>query len=174
MATNRVRKFRRIDDVQFFLDGGVFGGSINKAQGGGTPANLGPGWNGLVGTTLIVGPTGATTTVTFGTAASATSPGTNPDPNTLLFKDVKAQVEAAVATVKVLLNQDQQIVIVEATPSLGVTVSHTGTANATLGFDSANDTIGQRYQPAAVSNAAPCWVWADTDNDGSHVIYTWE
>jgi hypothetical protein len=178
MALNRLRKFRRIDDVQVFLNGGVVGGPVNRsgvAGGGGTPMPLG--LVGLVGATLILSSPGSVT-VTFvrsdGVGGSATPPGTNPDPFTLLFKDIKAQIEAAGPALLVTLDADQQIVISEAVPASGVTVSHTGTANGILGFDSNIDTVGKVYSPAVVSNSPPCWTWAYSGNDNMHNIYTWE
>jgi hypothetical protein len=173
MAVNRLYKFRRIEDVTAFLNGGVTGGSVNRAQGGGTPANLTAGINGLVGRTLkFTSPVVAT--VTFGVAASATPPGTNPDPYTLLFKDIKAQIEAAVPSVLALLDAEQRLVLIEATPSSGVTVEKSGTSNSLLGFDDDRDTVGKLYKPSAVNNTAPCWTWSYSGNDNMHNVYTWE
>ncbi len=122
MAINKLRKFRTIDEVQNFLNGGIQGSALKSAQGGGTPANIGAGVNNLVGTTLTFSsPTAAS--VTFvradGAGGSAAPPGTNPDPYTLLFKDIKAQIEANIAGT--LVNMfDGALVIREATPSAGV------------------------------------------------------
>lgn len=173
MAVNRIYKFRRIDDVMAFVNGGVTGGSVNRAQGGGTPANLGAGINGLVGLTLkFKSPVVAT--VTFTTAASAVFPGTNPDPYTLLYKDIKAQVEAAVPSVLVLLDADQRLLLIEKTPSSGVVVDKAGTSNTRLGFDDDMDTTGRLYTPAIVSSTAPCWTWSYSDNSNMHNVFTWE
>jgi hypothetical protein len=177
MAVNKLYKFRRIDDVVPFLNGAVVGGSVNRAQGGGTPANLGAGINGLVGKTLkFTKPAVVTVTFVVSSSAggSADPPGTNPDPYTLLFKDIKKQVEAAIATVKVLLDSEQKIVFVEATPSGGVTLDKTGTANTLLGFDNNEDVVGKVYTPASVVNVPPCWTWAYSGNDNMHNVYTWE
>jgi hypothetical protein len=122
MAINKLRKFRTIDEVQNFLNGGIQGSVLKSAQGGGTPANIGAGVNGLVGTTLTFSlPTAAS--VTFvradGAGGSAAPPGTNPDPYTLLLKDIKAQIEANIAGT--LVNMfDGALIIREATPSGGV------------------------------------------------------
>lgn len=124
MAINRVRKFRTVDEVQTFLNGGVVGSTMQSAQG--APSNNAAGVNSLVGTTLTLIGSGPTGSVTFGTAASATLPGTNPDPYTLLFKDIKAQIEAAIAGVLVTTYAGA-LVIQEATPSKGITIAH-GTA----------------------------------------------
>lgn len=180
MAINKLYKFRRIEEVQTFLNGGIVGGSINKAQGGGTPANLGAGINGLVGKTLIFSsPSAATITfVTADGAGGSAQPGvgTNPDKYTLLFKDLKLQIEAGLATVKVTLSPDQQLVITEATPANGVAVTAAGTANQALGFDSENATVGKFYKPAAAASppVAPYWVWSYSGNDNMHNVFTFE
>lgn len=177
MPVNKLYKFRRIDDVLPFLNGAVVGGSVNRAQGGGTQANLGAGINGLVGKTLKFTLPGVAT-VTFVKSdtpgGSADPPGTNPDPYTLLYKDIKKQIEAALATVVVLLDADQRLVIMEVTPSGGVTIDKTGTANSLLGFDDVEDAVGKVYKPAVVSAAPPCWTWAYSGNDNMHNVYTWE
>jgi hypothetical protein len=181
MAANKLYKFRRIEDVLNFLNGGIVGGTLVKAQGGGTPANLGPGINGLVGKTLIF-TAPASATVTFATVATGggsadpttSPPGTNPDPYTLLFKDIKKQIEAAVSGTLVIQNAEGQLVIIESSPSGGVTLVKTGTANALLGFDISKDTVGKVYKPAAVSNSAPCWTWSDLGNDNMFSVWTWE
>jgi hypothetical protein len=169
MAINRLRKFRTIDEVQTFLNGGVWSGSkIQQVQG--PPSNQGPGITGLVGLTLIfVGP-GPTGTVTF-----VASSGSNADPNTLLFSDIKAQIQAAIATLSVT-TFDGYLTIQEVTPANGVTVSSAGTANTLLGFDSGHNTVGRFYLPAASSATPtpPYWVWAYSGNDNMHNVYTFE
>jgi hypothetical protein len=169
MAINRLRKFRTIDEVQNFLNGGIQSGStVMQVQG--PPSNKGPGITGLVGLTLIfVGP-GPTGTVTF-TASS----GSNPDPNTLLFSDIKAQIQAAIATLKVTMF-DGYLCVQEVTPANGVSVSSAGTANSLLGFDSSINTVGKFYPPAssAAPPSPPYWVWAYSGNDNMHNIYTFE
>jgi hypothetical protein len=176
MATNRLYKFRRLDDVTNFLNGCVIGGNINKAQGGGTPASLGAGINGLVGTTLIFTSPSAVT-VTFarsdGAGGSAASPGTNPDPYTLLFKDIKKQIEAAATGVLVILDAEQNILIIEKTPASGVAVDKTGTANTLLGFDTATATVGHLYTPGTISSTPPCWTWIDADNSNMWMVAVW-
>ena len=91
---NKIYKFRCIGDAIAFLNGAITGG---KAQDTQTPMLGGKGLA-LVGKTLIFTSPSAQT-VTFvrsdGSGGSAHSPGTNPDPFALLFKDIKAQIEAA-------------------------------------------------------------------------------
>ena len=178
MAANKLYKFRRIEDVTAFLNGGVTGGSINKGNSGGSvPAGNMVGIQGLVGKTLIFSKP-SIATVTFvassGAGGSAAPPGTNPDPTTLFFKDIAAQVATAIPAVKVLLTPEQQLLFIEATPTMGVTISHTGTANALLGLDADNDMVGKIYTPVAISGGPPSWTWAYSGNDNMHNIYTWE
>jgi hypothetical protein len=168
---NRVRKFRTIDEVQSFLNGAVSSGNtVNQVQG--SPSNHGPGITGLVGLTLIFAGPGPTGTVTF-----VASSGSNPDPNTLLFKDIKTQIEAAIATLKVTL-YDGYLTIIEATPANGVTVSSAGTANTLLGFDTANNTVGKYYLPLGAQAAPatpPYWVWVNSlGGDNMMSVFTVE
>ena len=170
---NKIYKFRCIGDAIAFLNGAITGG---KAQDTQTPMLGGKGLA-LVGKTLIFTSPSAQT-VTFvrsdGSGGSAHSPGTNPDPFALLFKDIKAQIEAALATVLVTQDSEGRLVITEVTPSSGVAVTGAGTANVLLGFDSASGATGKIYSPAAVSNAPPCWTWAYSGNDNMHNVYVWE
>jgi hypothetical protein len=169
MAINKLRKFRTIDEVQTFLNGGVWSGS-RVAQVQGPPSNQAPGITGLVGKTLIFDAPGPAGTVTF-----VASSGSNPDPSTLLLSDIKAQIQAAIPTLSVTMF-DGYLVVQEATPAFGVTVDRTGTANTLLGYGTANNTVGKFYKPAAAATppVAPYWVWAYSGNDNMHNIYTFE
>ena len=171
MAVNKLYKFRRIDDVLPFLNGGIIGGSINTTQKGGTPGSLGVGISGLVGTTLVF-TSPSSFTVTF----SASTNASNPDTSVLLFSDIKAQIEAASgATLRVSLTAEQHIIIAEVTPASGVALANaSSTAASLLGFDQTINTVGKFYKPAAVSNAAPCWTWSNTGNDNMISVFTWE
>lgn len=179
MAINRVRKFTTIFELQTFLNGGLVGAEIKGAQGGGTPGNLGAGFNGLVGKTLIfASPVIATVTfVTADGAGGSAEPGvgTNPDKNTLLFKDLKLQIEAAVPTVKVTAFGDR-IVFLEAAPSLGVSINKTGTANAILGIDTAQVSTNFFYKTSASATppVAPFWMWVESGNDNMYTVLTVE
>jgi hypothetical protein len=181
MAQNKVYKFPTIDKLTAFLNGAVFGNNVQVtigSGGGGTQAPaLGPGLGGLVGLTLKTkspGPAGTCTFVASNLGSgSGVAPGTNPDPNTLLFKDIKAQIEAAISGVVVSMATGV-LQILEVTPTNGVTVDATGTANSILGFDINNDSVGKLYTPVEVTPTAPCWTWSDTDNNGQLVIFTWE
>jgi hypothetical protein len=181
MAQNKVYKFPTTDKLTAFLNGAVFGNNVQNtigSGGGGTQAPaLGPGLGGLVGLTFKTKAPGPAGTCTFAASntgsGSGVTPGTNPDPNTLLFKDIKAQIEAAIAGVTVSMATGV-LQVIETTPTNGVTVDHTGTASTILGFDGNNDTVGKLYTPVEVTPTAPCWTWSDTDNNGMLVIFTWE
>ena len=176
MPSNKLYKFKRIEDVTNFLNGGVVGACINQSHTSGSPGNF-PGVNGLVGKTLIFTlPASVTVTFTVSNTGSGSgvSPGTNPNPQVLLFKDIKAQIEAVVTGAVVFLNADQQLVIIESTPSGGVSVAKTGTANSILGFNAVAATVGKVYSPSVVSPSPPCWTWANIDVGGMHSIHTWE
>ncbi len=171
MAINRLRKFRTIDEVQNFLNGAVQSGSkVNSAQG--PPSNNAPGITGLVGLTLIFDAPGPTGTVTF-----TASTGSNPNPSTLLFSDIKAQIEAAIVTLRVT-TFDGYLSIQEVTPTNGVTVDKSGTANMLLGFDTSINSVAKFYKPVAAAGSpptAPFWVWANSlSGDNMVTIFSWE
>lgn len=180
MAKNRMRKFTQVFEVETFLNGGLIAGPVPMAQDGGSQAGgQAQGYDGLVGKTLKFSSPGAAT-VTFvassgagGSADPALPANTgNPNPQVLLFKDIKLQVEAAVPAIKVL-NMNGKLVFIEATPTSGVTIDHTGTATALVGFDGAHDTVGKVYAPPP-SATPPCWTWAYSGNDNMHAIFTLE
>ena len=155
MAANRLFKFRTILELEPFLNGAALSGPCFEKQG----------WlSGIIGKTLIV----EGTTVTF-VAGSVPPDG---DVTALYFKDVKAQIEAAVATVKVL-HLEGRVVIIESTITSGVTVGALGTANQNFGFNTAGDTIGKVYSPVDISNTPPTWVDIQL-SDQMYVLSTWE
>jgi hypothetical protein len=176
MATNKVRKFTELFELQTFLNGGLILGKVEGAVAGGSQAGIGAGIDNLVGKTLkFLSP--AVVTVTFVTAdgvggSAEPGVGTNPNKFTLLFKDIKLQVEAAIAAVKVTSFLGR-IVLTEATPASGVSLDKTGTSNAQLGVDSAVNTTGKFYNPPP-SAVTPCWTFAYSDGSNSHTIYTLE
>lgn len=157
MSTNRVYKFTDINALQYFLNGAVFGSDIPSQSGGAS------GWDGLVGKTLILAAPSGTVTFTAGAG-----PG-----GRLLFKDLKQQVEAVIPTALVT-TLGGKLIIVEVTPSAGVTVDKDGTANSILGFDSAKDSAGKIYTPPGVTAGTAQWTWAYSSNENVHVVYTWE
>jgi len=157
MASNRVYKFKDIQAVQAFLNGALFSSPVFSNQ-------VVPIVRGIVGKTLKIG----ATTVTF--VAAGTPP--DGDPSALLFKDIKAQVEAAVATVKLFMDEGR-IGIIEATPATGVTVDKIGTSNPLLGFDTSINSVSKVYAPTAGALTPPCWTLA-VASEAAHIIYTWE
>jgi hypothetical protein len=158
MATNKIYKFKDVTEAQAFLNGAVIGSPVLANQVLAIFRNI-------VGKTFKIG----ATTVTF--TVSGSPP--DADNTALTFKEVKAQIEAAVATVRVSLNEGK-LVIIEATPASGVTIDKVGTANTMLGFDTKANTVGKVYNPPIISPVTtPQWVWAETV-ENAHVIYTWE
>lgn len=154
MASNRIRKFTDIVEAQAFLNGAVFGGSAHVVSG-------------LVGKTFKL-TLPSVKSITFVAAASPP----NGDSTALLFKDIKAQIEAVANDVVVSL-QNGKICIREVTITGGVTVDQTGTSSALLGFSTAATTVGKVYA-APPSAVAPCWTTISAGQDNSYVITTWE
>lgn len=109
MAINRVYKFSDIVLMQAFLNGTLIGSQVS-----GIPQ----GWPGLVGTTLTFVSPGPAGSVTF---VASTNPN-NVDPYMLQFRDIKAQVEAAVAGILVF-SIAGRIAFSEATPTNGVSLA---------------------------------------------------
>lgn len=164
MAIARVRKFTEIIEVETFLNGGLIFGDLEKSSVGAGASQLAAGIDGLVGKTLKFTSPSAVT-VTFTASAHA-------NPSVLLAKDIIAQIEAAIATVKVT-TFGRRLVLVEVTPSSGVAVAGDGTANALLGIGVA--ALAGKVYAAPPSAVAPCWTWATVDpSNGQHVIYTFE
>jgi hypothetical protein len=154
MAINRVRKCTDILEAQAFLNGAVFGGSAGVVSG-------------LVGKTFKL-TLPSVKTITFVAAASPP----NGDSTALLFKDIKAQIEAVANDVVVSL-QNGKICIIEAAIAGGVTVDRTGTSSALLGFSVAVNTVGKVYAPPP-SAVAPCWTFIAASQDNSYLVTTWE
>lgn len=161
MSILKTRKFLEVGELDIFLNGGVVGGADLVGGAGGNYGTYA-----LVGKTLKFAQPSATT-VTF---VASTDPN-NPDPNRLTFKDIKAQIEAAIAAVSVQ-QFNKRLVLIQVTPSAaGVTVDHTGTGTKQLGFDPNHDTVGIKYGP--ISTTAPC-LQAYMYDSGTHMIITYE
>ena len=157
MAKIHVYKFREIDEVSLFLEGGVLGANIAQPREG--P----PGVMGLVGLTLtMLVPAG---TCTFVAGA---------DPNGLLtFGEIHTQIQAAIATLRVR-QLSGRLVFVEVTPTTGASVQ-AGAAASLLGFDSAANTTGKVFgSPFIAGPVVPYFMQAYSTNDNVHVIYTFE
>lgn len=157
MSSFITRKFREVEEVDLFLNGGLIGAADIL---GGTEGNYGI--YGLVGKTLkFTQP--SSVTVTF---VASTDPN-NPDPLRLTYKDIKARIETAIAAVSVQQYM-RKLVLIEVTPANGVTIDKTGTANALLGFDKNHNTVGTKYGP--IGGSAPCLQGMYSTNDNMHVI----
>lgn len=155
------RKFREVEEVDLFLNGGLISGADVI---GGSEGNYGI--NGLIGLTLKFKQPGIIT-VTF---VLSTDP-KNPNPARLTYKDIKAQIESAIAPVSVR-QFNRHLVLVETTPANGVTIDHTGTATALLGFDANTDTVGIVYGP--ISASPPCLQGMYSTNDNMHVVAVYQ
>lgn len=159
MSRIRTRKFRELEEVDTFLSGGVISGAdIIKGDGGVYGLYL-------VGLTLKFAQPSAVT-VTF---VASVDP-LNPDPTRLTFKDIKAQIETAIVAVTVK-QFNRRLLLIEATPTNGITIDKTGTATRLLGFDANHNTVGIKY--GAISTTAPCLQTSYAVGD-THVITTWE
>ena len=166
MALIKINKFTTIDELQYFLAGGIFGSSagVQPRPGGG------PGIPNIVGKTLtFLAPAG---TVTF-------VAGANPN-GFLTLKEIKAQLEAAIPTLVLRPTfEGGRLGIIQATPTTGVTLKGDGTvatnANVFLGFDSSNDTVGKVYgSPYAGPAVVPYFIQSYSSNDNTHVVFTFE
>lgn len=157
MSVFMTRKFREVEEVDLFLNGGVLGGADVVAGAGGNY-----GVYGLVGKTLkFKQPSVATVTFVLSTDPN------NTDPSRLTYKDIKSQIETAIAAVSAQQFL-RRLKLIEAAPSSGVTIDKTGTANTLLGFDKNVDTIGTKYGP--VGGSAPCLQGLESTNDNMYVI----
>ena len=116
--------------LEHFLQGGIIGSSMKGPPGVANKAFD------LVGKTLIfTAPAGVVTFVAPAPPASLLSP-----------QDVKAQIEAQIAALKVTF-PGHSLAINLATPAIGVNLNSTGTANSLLGMSKATITLGTFYNP---------------------------
>jgi hypothetical protein len=137
----RVRKFRSIDEFEWFLRGGIMGSVLSLNT------DSGPGLWGLVGLT-------ATFTVPVGSVTFVL--GADPS-GFLTTAEIKTQIEAAVAGIQVSFTNGR-MTIVEASPTNGIDFGAAGaeTARSILGFNGSAGahTIGKVINPF-VGHAAP-------------------
>lgn len=125
-----IYQFDSIDEVNHFLNGGLTGKKF--------PVE---GIRGLVGKTInFTNPLGS---VTFTT-------GTNgPDPDTLVWKDVKDQIEAQVSGVKVVLLNGGVVGFIMATPTTAPALAATSqVAKTLLGFPISGAVTGKVVLPS--------------------------
>lgn len=128
-----VRQFDNVPEVNLFLQGGVRAGNKLPITGGEEKRGVFR----LNGKTLILSKPAAKT-ITF---ASPNGVPEEPIP----WEDIKSQIETqSTGTVKARLYKGR-LELIEPTPSAGVTVVKTGTANALLGFQTSADVAGTVY-----------------------------
>jgi len=149
----KIHKFRDITEVQNFLNGGLLGTNVSK------------GVVGLVGLQLtFTSPVGV---VTF-------APGAGPDPSVLSFKDIKTQVEAAVAGVRVYQIGGQIAFIDKADPiATPIALAAGDDAKKLFGFPTDGPVAGRIINDAN-SVVPPRFEWWNNTNDGVHAIMVWE
>lgn len=150
MAVIKLREFQTAWAVEMHLQGGV---PVNPREG----ALI----SGVVGKTLIFSkPVAATCTFVAGTNQI--------DPTALSIQEIKAQLEAAIAGLK-MKNHDKQFFLVESSPTFGNGVTITGgTAREFFGFSGILS--GVVYQ---ASGGAPQWL-SSYGGMNSHVLVTLE
>lgn len=148
----KVYKLNEIFEVEHFLNGGLTGIDISK------------GVQGLAGLTITF--TNPSFSWTF-------TPGA--DPEFLRYLEIKAQLEAASASLKVK-QFGGKIAFIEATPSTGVVLSGTQqTAKALLGFDYNTVSIGKVYgSPYDAIPTAPYLIEMYSVNETTHVLVVME
>jgi len=164
MAKWNVKKFGSITELNFFLSGAIFG-SV-KISGWGQSIKSGTGIvqaPPLVGKTLIF--TTPAKTVTFVAGA---------DPaGRLTPGEIKTQIESGGGVTVAFF--DDRLVLLEATPSTGLVLNKTGTANTLFGFDVANPVSGKVYgTPFGSAPTPPYAGFGYSTNDNTHVVYLWE
>ncbi len=126
--------FPEPSDFRHFLNGGISGGKLRPQNGL---------IFGLHSLTLVFNtPAG---TVTFD----------DPTGRGITLKDISEEIESDVATVRAFW-KDQRLHLIEATPSTGLNLDLTGTANNALGFTKAVDSVGKVF--AAPGAAAPALI----------------
>lgn len=158
MSAIKVYKFRDITEVQHKLDGGLLGGQVSFPV------------YGLVGKVItFVLPTAAACTFVAGADATGLS---------LTFKEVKTQLEAAIANLRVVnfsggVGGGIAAGFIHASLGGAVTLASLNEpARALLGFANNTALTGKLFNPPG--GAAPSFIQAYAANDGSHTIYTLE
>lgn len=168
MPVLRTHKFTDINEMEFFFQGGLLGSrTIVPIAGSGATRSPGGGIAGLVGQTLTI--QAPVASVTF--VAATVPPGVSRDPTMLMFSDIKAQIEAAAATIKVV-QINGRIGIIEATPTNGITLNAVNeTARALLGLP--NNQAARTYKYSPLGIAVPALVQFNC-LENTHIAITWE
>lgn len=164
----RIEKFETLEKMQHFLRGGIMTSLPSSPRNGAVGRGKGGGIVGLVGTTLTI----ATPALSLTFVAATLGAGEVRDPNLLLIKDIKAQIEAAQPLLHVV-TIDGFMGIIETTPSAGITMAAaTETGRQLLGF-AANAYQTHIYGPPG--GTPPTFEWAYNVNvSGMHVVFVWE
>lgn len=150
----RIYQFDGINEVNHFLQGGLTGGKI--------PVD---GIRGLVGKTI-----------TFTTPAGSCTfvQGAGPDPDSLLFKDIKAQMEAAIAGLRLVLFAQQTIGFIQATPTAAVALPVTEqAARAMLGLPKSG-IISGKFVLASTEAGTPRLDHVAGGPETQFILYVWE
>jgi hypothetical protein len=150
MSAIRLRKFGSLDLAEIFLRGAILSGPL--AEEG--PANTIV--YGLDTKTLIF--TTPSHTVTFADSSMAG----------LHIGDIAGQIQTVLGGSYQVRILQRHLVITEVAPTTGITLSHTGTANAKLGFDSNNDSVGTVF--AAPDGTAPRLIEVSTFGVSENLI----
>lgn len=169
MAAARIRKFTSIDQMEFFLRGGLLGSKSTapSASDVGGRRSAGGGIVGLVGKVLTIGTPALAHTFT----AASLSPGETRDPRVLMIKDIKLQIETAQALLEVT-TFDGRIGLIEKTPSAGIIIAALNEpARDLLGLPN-NQALQTRVYNKP-GGAAPSFE-AYNAQENMHVIFTWE
>jgi hypothetical protein len=148
----QIHKFTSLAALELFLNGAIIGADVTR------------GIMGLVGEKLtFTQPAG---TVTF-------VRGAGPEPDVLLLKDLKAQIEGALPALLVT-SLDGRLALVEKTPASGVALAAAAqAAKALLGFDAAGPAQGKVHRPLGVAGPPP-FVTRAYAAASVHVVHTWE
>lgn len=169
-ALARIEKFETIEGMQFFLRGGLFT-STTVVAANPPPQNrtVQGGVLNLVGQTITFAAPAAT--VTF--APATLGAGEVRDPNILLLKDIKAQVEAVSASIQVR-TIDGRLGFIEATPTNGIHLAALNEpARTLLGLPNNINIQTHVYGPPGTTT--PAFEWAYNVNvSGMHVVFVWE
>lgn len=148
----KVHKFRDTVEMELFLRGGIIGGLVVPSRG----------IVGLVGKTLtFTGPAGA---VNFVTASR--------EDDALLFKDIKAQVEAALNAANIrVVSVGGKVAFVHPTAASAIALSgNNEEAKALLGFGLDLAVSGKVY--GVDPTTPPAFMYAYQTQDNSHVVVT--
>jgi len=150
----KVYQFDGVTEVAHFLNGGVTGGKIPLE-----------GIRGLVGSTI---------TFTSPAAACTFTQGSGPDVDALQFKDIKSQMEAQIAGLKVVLFAQMVIGFILNTPSAAVSLGAASeVARAKLGLP-IEGAISGIVVKSPSDAGVPRLALVTGGPDSQYTLYVWE